>query len=93
MCGRFALDDHANASITDFVTSTGRPYAEWTPDWEGRWNIKPTQDIAIVLDSEKDDQLHVETARWSLVPLCSETLTPRFPTFNARTEGIATKAT
>ncbi|GGO63942.1 DUF159 family protein [Microbacterium nanhaiense] len=93
MCGRFALDDHVNSSITDFVTSTGRHHNEWSSDWQGRWNIKPTQDIVLIRDSEKDDEIRVETARWSLVPPWSETLTPRFPTFNARSEGIATKAT
>jgi putative SOS response-associated peptidase YedK len=92
MCGRFALDDHVNSSITDFVASTGRHHNEWTPDWQGRWNIKPTQDIVLIRDSEKDDEIRVETARWSLVPPWSESISPKFPTFNARTEGLASKA-
>lgn len=93
MCGRFALDDHVNSSITDFVTSTGRDHNDWSPDWANRWNIKPTQDIAVILDSAKADELRVETARWSLVPPWSDSLKTKFPTFNARTEGITSKAT
>lgn len=93
MCGRFALDDKVNASITEFVEQTGRKPEEWAPDWEARWNIKPTQDIAVLLDSPKDRQLRFERARWSLVPAWSDTIKPKFPTFNARTEGITGKAT
>lgn len=93
MCGRFALDDKVNAAITEFVEQTGRKPEEWAPDWESRWNIAPTTQIAVLLDSAKDRQLRFERARWSLVPPWSETISPKFPTFNARTEGITEKAT
>lgn len=41
----------------------------------------------------KTDELRVETARWSLMPPWSDTLKTKFPTFNARSEGITSKAT
>ncbi|MGO2151280.1 MAG: SOS response-associated peptidase [Microbacterium gubbeenense] len=82
-----------NASITEFVTSTGRNHNDWTPDWAGRWNIKPTQQIAVILDDAKADELRVEPAHWSLVPPWSDSLRTKFPTFNARTEGITSKPT
>lgn len=85
--------DNVNASITEFVVSTGRSHNEWTPDWAGRWNIKPTQQIAVILDDAKTDELRVESAHWSLVPPWSDSLKTKFPTFNARTEGITSKAT
>lgn len=93
MCGRFALDDKVDASIRAFVESTGRHFSDWAPDWEGRWNIKPTQDIAVIRESARSDELRVESARWSLVPPWSESLKTKFPTFNARSEGITSKAT
>lgn len=93
MCGRFALADKVNASITDFVVSTGRSHNEWTPGWANRWNIKPTQQIAVIRDDPKLDELRVESAHWSLVPPWSDSLRTKFPTFNARTESITSKAT
>lgn len=87
------IASNVNSSITEFVTSTGRSHNEWFPDWAGRWNIKPTQDIAVIFESAKSAELRVETARWSLVPPWSDSLKTRFPTFNARTEGITSKAT
>ncbi|MGO1627508.1 MAG: SOS response-associated peptidase [Microbacterium sp.] len=93
MCGRFALDDKVNAQITTFVEQTGRRPDEWSPDWDARWNIKPTQDVAVLIDSPKDRELRFAPARWSLVPPWSETLKLKFPTFNAKSEGITAKRT
>lgn len=53
MCGRFAMDDRVNAEITEFVTRTGRKPDEWAPNWESAFNIAPTEDIPILLDSAK----------------------------------------
>ncbi|MGO1851474.1 SOS response-associated peptidase [Microbacterium sp.] len=107
MCGRFAQDDQVRSidisciRVQEFldwsgllvVTSTGRNHNDWSPGWAARWNIKPTQEIAVILDSAKTDEIRVESARWSLVPPWSDTLKTRFPTLNARTEGITSKAT
>ena len=93
MCGRFAVDDKVNESITEFVELTGRRPAEWSPDWAAAYNIKPTEQIPILLDSAKTGELRFERARWSLVPGWSKTLKLKIPTFNARTEGIMDKPT
>ncbi|WP_221585532.1 SOS response-associated peptidase [Microbacterium sp. G2-8] len=93
MCGRFALDDKVNADITEFVTATGRQAEEWSWDWEPRYNIKPTTQIPILVDAPKTRELRIEGARWGLVPPWSDSLKLKFPTFNARTEGITGKAT
>ncbi|WP_119697059.1 SOS response-associated peptidase [Microbacterium halotolerans] len=93
MCGRFALDDKVNTAITEFVEQTGRRPDEWSPDWEARWNIAPTENVAVLIDSPKTRDLRFEQARWSLVPPWSDSLKLKFPTFNARTEGIANKST
>lgn len=68
MCGRFAASDHVNEAITEFVTRTGRRPDEWTPDWEGSYNLAPTQSIPVLLDSAKAGELRFERAHWSLVP-------------------------
>ncbi|MFP3466522.1 SOS response-associated peptidase [Leifsonia sp. SIMBA_070] len=93
MCGRFAMDDKVNAEITEFVERTGRLPEEWRADWEADYNIAPTDDIPVLIDSAKTRELRFERAHWSLVPSWSETLKPKFPTFNARAEGITEKAT
>jgi putative SOS response-associated peptidase YedK len=97
MCGRFALDDKVNKQIEQFVLA-GNDYRDWTPDewdrWKPSWNIAPTQPILAVIESGKGDQAPVrrlETARWSFVPSWSGSLSLKFPTFNARSEGMATK--
>ena len=87
------MDDNVNDEITEFVERTGRRPEEWRADWEADYNIAPTDDIPVLIDSEKTRELRFERAHWSLVPSWSETLKPKFPTFNARAEDIAQKST
>ncbi|MFC0673566.1 SOS response-associated peptidase [Brachybacterium hainanense] len=93
MCGRFAIDDAVNAEITRWVEATGRSWREWEP-WTS-WNIKPTQQIPVLLETLDDGEVtrRVASARWSLVPPWATELASRFPTFNARSEELATKRT
>ncbi len=93
MCGRFAMDDRVNTEITEFVQRTGRRPEEWAPTWEAAYNIAPTEQIPLLIDSAKTGELRFETARWSLVSAWSSTLKLKFPTFNARAEGMAAKTT
>ena len=60
MCGRFAMDDKVNAEITEFVEATGRRPEEWTADWEADYNIAPTDDIPVLIDSAKTRELRFE---------------------------------
>jgi len=55
------------------------------------WNIAPTQNVPIVLEKRDDRSRLVTTARWSLVPPFAESLTLKYPTFNARSETAASK--
>ncbi len=60
---------------------------------EPSWNIKPTEQIPVVLESAKTGTVvrRLESARWSLVPASSTELTVGYPTFNARAETAAEK--
>ena len=62
---------------------------------EPSWNVKPTEQIPIVLESMKTDPVvrRLESARWSLVPTFSPELNGAFATFNARAETVADKPT
>ena len=90
MCGRFAMDKSTDDLIEEFV-AVGGDFRDWRPGW----NIRPTDPVAIVLESMKDGQeptRRLEVARWSLTPGWSKTLAMKVPTFNARSEGITEKA-
>ena len=59
------------------------------------WNIRPTEQIPIVLESKRTDPpvRRLESARWSLIPSFATEATSKFPTFNARAETAAEKPT
>ncbi|QNE48703.1 SOS response-associated peptidase (plasmid) [Glaciihabitans sp. INWT7] len=91
MCGRFSLDKSTDELISEYV-ATGGDFRNWRPGW----NIAPTQTIPVLLETAKGEAetlRRLEPARWSLTPTWSKTLTTKFPTFNARSEGITQKAT
>lgn len=89
MCGRFVQGLSLNELKTHFSN------VEFAPNIPGpSWNIAPTQQVLILLeDTKRPGSFRGESARWSLTPPWSPTLTTPFPTFNARVEGISTKAT
>ncbi|MCU1425018.1 MAG: response-associated peptidase [Microbacteriaceae bacterium] len=90
MCGRFAVDKETNELIEEFVAAGGSVH-----DWVPSWNLAPTQQVPVVLESVKTGELvrRLETARWSFVPSWSKELSLKYPTFNARSETAATKST
>ncbi|WP_434063387.1 SOS response-associated peptidase [Paramicrobacterium agarici] len=96
MCGRFAMDQTVDELITEFVIVTGQQPENWTPDWRNGYNIKPTERVAAVFESSRDGSAPVrrlEGARWSLLPGWARDAKLKYPTFNARSETAASKAT
>lgn len=89
MCGRFAVASEINELIEEFVAEGGNPN-----DWRPSYNIRPTEPVPVVLESDKTGTVErrLETARWSLVPSWSKELKSKYPTFNARSEDVASKA-
>ena len=77
--------------INEFVAEGG-DFRDWRPSY----NIAPTETIPLLLQSAKghgEVTRRLEPARWSLVPSWSKTLRLKYPTFNARSEDLASKAT
>ena len=89
MCGRFAMDKDTDDLIEEFV-AVGGDFRDWRPGW----NIRPTDPVATVIESNKEGTTtrRLELARWSLTPGWSKTLKMKVPTFNARSEDITEKA-
>lgn len=93
MCGRFAISDETNELLEEIVEQHGiRALQHWR-DYLPAYNIKPTQQVPVILHSKREGADVIAAARWSLVPPWSKELASRFPTFNARSEGITEKAT
>jgi putative SOS response-associated peptidase YedK len=85
MCGRYTL-----------TTPGGRALAErfdvadaFEPTTLGRFNVCPTEPIAIVTE---DGERAVQTVRWGLVPPWAHELGKGFQPINARAETAATKS-
>lgn len=89
MCGRFALDSSLDELIAHYAVVNNR-----LPDWAPHWNIAPTTTIPLVIDVVEGDEIQrtLGPARWWLTPAWSETLDTPYPTFNARSESVSTKA-
>ncbi len=86
MCGRFALDEHINTLIADFV-ATGGDYNEWVPSY----SIAPTNQVPIVRERTGENSTVIRTidlASWGLKPGWSQQNGPA--PINARMETIDT---
>lgn len=82
MCGRFTLG--VDGEVLQEVLELGNVPAELEP----RYNIAPTQDVAVVTDPESRD---VSLFRWGLVPSWAKDLSIGNRLINARAETVAEK--
>ena len=89
MCGRFAVDSEINELIEEFVAEGGSVH-----DWAPNYNVRPTDPVPVVRERVADGERtrSVDLGRWSLVPSWSKELKLKYPTFNARSESVAEKA-
>lgn len=92
------MDDRVNQLITEFVEETGGEPGDWFERWRPSYNIRPTDDVPILLARPADRAdpdgpiVHrAELARWWLVPSFAKQLKSPAPTFNARSETAAEK--
>lgn len=85
MCGRFTLHT-PEADILQAFDVAPNDVA-----LEPRYNITPSQDIAVIRADANSRAL--TTARWGLVPGWSKEARPKYSTINARVESVAEKPT
>ncbi len=83
MCGRFAFYSPAEATAALFG-------AKGSVDFEPRYNVAPTQDIAAVRIGE-DEQRELVSLRWGLVPFWAKDPSIGNRMINARAETVAEK--
>jgi len=77
MCGRFAQSNPTGDLINIFELTDSFPLLP-------RYNIAPTQDVAVVRANDHDRQLAI--LRWGLIPRWAKDLSIGYKTFNARSE-------
>ena len=92
MCGRVIVDYEelvpaaAGTQLGAWITA---PPAGATSSF----NLKPTQQFPVAFTDHKTGEKRFDTAHWSLVPVWAKDMKLKFATFNARSEGVAEKAT
>jgi putative SOS response-associated peptidase YedK len=86
VCGRYTLTTNIGATIADRF---GVQAERLEPATLGRFNVCPTEPIAIV--AGEDGSRRVHTVRWGLVPPWSRALGKGYEPINARAETVSTK--
>ncbi|MBX5460122.1 MAG: SOS response-associated peptidase [Steroidobacteraceae bacterium] len=86
MCGRYIIREQEAA---DRYWRVHGP-----PKWIQSFNVAPTATVPIVRRARPGGPAPNEAVlvRWGLVPYWAAGVAPKFPTFNARVEGLATTA-
>lgn len=90
MCRCFAVDLDWNAIAAQFDVDEDKTDADTLPN--PSYNITPGRIIALVAQG-RDGRRHLTCAQWSLIPAWSSERTLTYPTYNARIESAAYKAT
>ena len=86
MCGRFSVDDQDQGLDDAYRSLVGCPFPGVS-----NLNTAPTETAWIVrVDSPAGGSLTALEAKWSLTPYWSEAAAPKYATFNARAETLAT---
>lgn len=90
MCGRFVLIESLRAMQNVFGYRLPEDYDKRVLDMNGRYNIAPTQPIAVI-DAGFDGIRHVRLVRWGLIPSWTKDAKTQSLLFNARSETAADK--
>ena len=84
MCGRFTLRTPTNILVEQFRLGSA-------PQLALRFNIAPTQPVAVVRQSPEDSQRHLSLLRWGLIPAWAKDASIGARMINARAESVAEK--
>jgi putative SOS response-associated peptidase YedK len=84
MCGRFTLSQSAAAIAEAFELAD-------VPSAPSRYNIAPSQPVAVVLKTLKNPERHYRLMRWGLIPAWAKDPVIGNHLINARSESVAEK--
>src|ERR1700687_3673283 len=88
MCARVRIvTDYSELKIKFWIRSNAA-----APNLRPSWNLAPTDPLTVIMLDGEGDRI-VATMRWGLTRSCSRDEKLAFSTFNARAEGLETKAT
>jgi len=85
MCGRYRLSRRKQI-IEEYFES-----APWDDDWNPRYNIAPTQPVAVIRQHPKEPVRQISTMRWGLIPHWAKDASAAARAINARSETAADK--
>ncbi len=87
MCGRYTLTAFSGPLMVERFELGGEP----DPATLGRFNVCPTEAIAVATAPEEDGPRSVRSVRWGLVPPWARELGKGFEPINCRAETVASK--
>ena len=85
MCGRYRLSRRKQI-IEEYFDS-----APWDDDWSPRYNIAPTQSVAVIRQHPKEPVRQLSLMRWGLIPHWAKDPSIANGTINAKSETADTK--
>lgn len=85
MCGRYRLSRRKQV-IEEYFGS-----APWDEDWSPRYNIAPTQPVAVIRQHPKEPIRQLSLMKWGLIPNWAKSPSGAARMINARSETAATK--
>jgi len=84
MCGRFTLSKSSEVIASAFQLNE-------IPQLQPRYNIAPTQPVAVILRKPEDSELQFQQLRWGLIPSWAKDPSMGARLINARAETITEK--
>jgi putative SOS response-associated peptidase YedK len=87
MCGRYTLTTFSGPLMVERFELGGEP----EPATLGRFNVCPTEPIAVATASDEEGPRAVRSVRWGLVPPWSRALGKGYEPINCRAETVAEK--
>ena len=85
MCGRYKLSRRKQLVEAYFDTDSG------VEDWVPRYNIAPTQPVAVIRQNPKEPVRELSLMRWGLIPSWAKDSSVAASMINARSETASTK--
>jgi len=85
MCGRYKLSRRKQIIEEHFDTASG------DEDWSPRYNIAPTQPVAVIRQNPKEPTRELSPMRWGLIPSWAKDASGAARMINAQSETAGTK--